>query len=72
MSMDKERSPLLDELEKAKAEELAKLGNVPTSACPLLAELDQARQEEQAREEKPKKKRRHSLKLIQGGKKELK
>ena len=45
--MDKDRSPLLEELEKAKAEELAKLGNVPTTGSPLLNELDEARADEE-------------------------
>ena len=46
--MDKQRSPLLDELEKAKQAELAKLGNIPTTGCPLLTELDEARAGEEA------------------------
>ena len=45
--MDKHRSPLLEELEKAKEEELRKLGKIPTSGSPLLAELDEARADEE-------------------------
>ncbi len=46
--MDKDRSPLLDEIEKARKAELKKLGNIPASGCPLLAELDWVRAEEEA------------------------
>ena len=49
MTPDKPKSPLEEELEKAKQEELAKLGKIPTTGSPLLAELDEARADEEAR-----------------------
>ena len=59
-------SPLLEQIEAAKQRELAKLG---TNKLGLTELLDIAR----GKKEKPKKKRRrHGLKVIQGGKKELK
>jgi len=45
--MDKDRSPLLDEIEAARKAELKKLGYVPTTGSPLLAELDEARAKEE-------------------------
>ena len=45
--MEEERNPLLEELERAKRAELKKLGNVPGTGSPLLAELDAARAEEE-------------------------
>ena len=69
---DPSRSPLMRELEKAKKAELKKLGNVPGPGSPLLAELDRVRKEELKAKKPKKKRRRHSLKMIPGGKKELK
>ena len=65
-------SPLMRELERAKKKELEKLAKVPTGGTPLLAELDRVRQEEQKTKKPKKKRRRHTLKMIPGGKKVLK
>ena len=73
-TMDKIKSPLLRELERAKQAELAALAKDSrpfisvTCSVTKIEDLDDVREDE-----KPKKKRRrHGLKMIQGGKKELK